>query len=113
MIEAAPMDLEVNANIDAKFICSGTTDYEEVENLSVSWMKDGKMITTNDQRMTQNHQDNSLTISGTISRDSGTYTCVVSNKLDNATASAILTVKGKSRSLSSLIMCLSKEDIND
>ncbi|KAL5013978.1 hypothetical protein ScPMuIL_008248 [Solemya velum] len=94
-IEAAPLDLEVNANIDAKFICSGTTDYEEVENLSVFWKKDGKIITTNDQRMTQNHQDNSLTISGTISRDSGTYTCVVSNGLDNATASAILTVKDR------------------
>ena len=44
--------------------------------------------------MTQNFQDNSLTISGTIARDSGTYTCVVSNGLDNATAGAILTVKG-------------------
>ena len=62
--------------------------------LRVYWLKDGKEITTNDQRMTTNVQDNSLTISGTISRDSGFYTCVVTNGLDEARASAILTVKG-------------------
>ena len=44
--------------------------------------------------MTTNVQDNSLTISGTISRDSGFYTCVVTNGLDEETAFAILTVKG-------------------
>lgn len=82
------------ADTDAKFTCSGTTDFEEVANLRVYWLKDGKEITTNDQRMTTNVQDNSLTISGTISRDSGLYTCVVTNGLDQETASAILTVKG-------------------
>ena len=89
-----PGGLEVTAGSDAKFTCSGTTDFAEIKNLKVSWLKDNKPITTNDQRMTQNFQDNSLTISGTIARDSGTYTCVVSNGLDNATAGAILTVKG-------------------
>ena len=84
----------MTAGSDAKFTCSGTTDFAEIKNLKVSWLKDNKPITTNDQRMTQNFQDNSLTISGTIARDSGTYTCVVSNGLDNATAGAILTVKG-------------------
>lgn len=89
-----PGGLEVTAGSDAKFTCSGTTDFAEIKNLRISWLKDNKPITTNDQRMTQNFQDNSLTISGTIARDSGTYTCVVSNGLDNATAGAILTVKG-------------------
>ncbi|XP_052085471.1 neuroglian-like isoform X2 [Mytilus californianus] len=94
-IEQKPGDLENTANTDAKFTCSGTTDFEEVANLRVYWLKDGKEITTNDQRMTTNVQDNSLTISGTISRDSGLYTCVVTNGLDQETASAILTVKDK------------------
>ncbi|OWF36510.1 Neuroglian [Mizuhopecten yessoensis] len=94
-IESKPGDLEVSAGSDAKFTCTGTTDFHEVLNLGVTWQKDGKNITTNDQRMTQNFQDNSLTISGTISRDSGFYTCVVRDSLSVATASAILTVKDK------------------
>lgn len=57
-------------------------------------MKDRKEITQSNQRMTTNVQDNSLTISGTISRDSGFYTCVITNELDKQEASAILTVKG-------------------
>ena len=92
-IEKRPGDLEVNAGNSGKFTCSGTTDPEEVHNLKVIWYKDGKQITANDQRMTKNYQDDSLTISGTIVRDSGTYTCVATNGLDNATAAAVLTIK--------------------
>lgn len=84
----------MNAGWDAKFTCSGTTDFEEVASLRVYWMKDSKDISTANQRMTTNVQDNSLTISGTIARDSGLYTCVVTNDLDRQTSSAILTVKG-------------------
>ncbi|XP_046363410.2 neuroglian-like isoform X3 [Haliotis rufescens] len=94
-IEQRPLDLEVNAQLDAKFTCSGTTDPEEVQNLKIKWMKDNKDITANDQRMTTNNQDNSLTISGTIVRDSGTYTCIATNGLDQSTASAMLTVKDR------------------
>ncbi|XP_059166690.1 neuroglian-like isoform X2 [Physella acuta] len=92
-IEQEPFDLEVMAGKDAKFTCSATTDPEEVVHLRMLWMKDGKPITANDQRMTTNRQDNSLTISGTIMRDSGTYTCIATNGLDNSTASAVLIVK--------------------
>uniref|UniRef100_A0A0B7A4I7 Neuroglian n=1 Tax=Arion vulgaris TaxID=1028688 RepID=A0A0B7A4I7_9EUPU len=94
-IEQMPLDLEVNAGTDAKLTCSGTTDPEEVQNFRIIWNKDGKEITTNDQRMTENRQDNSLTISGTIQRDSGTYTCIATNGLDNDTASAVLTVRDR------------------
>ncbi|CAG5124473.1 unnamed protein product [Candidula unifasciata] len=69
VIEWKPMDLEVQRGVNAKFTCSGTTDPEETL-----------------------HMDHSLTISGTEQRDSGTYTCVVSNGLDNDTASARLVV---------------------
>ncbi|KAK7102380.1 neuroglian-like isoform X2 [Littorina saxatilis] len=94
-IEQAPMDLEVNAGYDAKFTCSGTTDPEEVEKLQIKWLKDNKEISSVVQRMTTNIQDNSLTISGTIVRDSGSYTCIATNGLDAAEASAMLTVKDK------------------
>ncbi|BFZ08082.1 hypothetical protein BsWGS_11121 [Bradybaena similaris] len=94
-IEHMPLDLEVNAGTDAKFTCSGTTDPEEVDNFKILWQKDGKDITTRDQRMTENRQDSSLTIGGTIQRDSGTYTCIATNGLDSHSASAVLTVRDK------------------
>lgn len=96
-IEQFPMDLQVTEGKDAKFTCSGTTDPEEVQNLRTIWLKDERPIMTNDQRMTLNIQDSSLTISGTISRDSGIYTCIIANGLDNATASAVLRVRGRFR----------------
>ena len=68
----------------------------QVEKLQIKWMKDNKEISTVVQRMTTNIQDNSLTISGTIVRDSGTYTCIATNGLDQSEASAMLTVKGRS-----------------
>ena len=94
-IEQKPGDLEVNAGNDGKLTCTGTTDPEEVNNLRLIWYKDGKEITSDDQRMNKNYQDNSLTISGTIVRDSGTYTCEATNGLDSAKASAVLTIKDR------------------
>ncbi|XP_025108153.1 neuroglian-like isoform X2 [Pomacea canaliculata] len=95
LIEQKPLDLEVNAGTDAKFTCSGTTDPEEVDKLQIKWLKDNKEISAVVQRMTTNKQDNSLTISGTIVRDSGSYTCVATNGLDQEEASAMLTVRDR------------------
>ncbi|KAH3820533.1 hypothetical protein DPMN_122277, partial [Dreissena polymorpha] len=92
-IEQFPADLEVVAGFDAKFTCSGSTDFDEARNMVITWEKDDKLVATNENRMTQNFQDNSLTISGTIVRDSGVYTCVISNGLDTDRAFAFLTVK--------------------
>ena len=94
-IEQFPEDLEVIAENDAKFTCSGSTDFDEADNMVVHWEKDDKRISTTENRMTQNYQDNSLTISGTIVRDSGVYTCVITNGLDEDRSYAFLTVKGK------------------
>ena len=44
--------------------------------------------------------DNSLTISGTLSLDTGKYTCVASNGLDEDEASAQLIAQGQFFSLS-------------
>ena len=67
----------------------------QVDKLRIIWLKDHKEILATVQRMFTNIQDNSLTISGTIVRDSGTYTCVATNGLDRFEASAMLMVKGK------------------
>ena len=93
-IEQYPLDLEVIAGNDAKFTCSGSTDFDEASNMMVYWEKDDKRVSTAENRMTQNFQDSSLTISGTIVRDSGVYTCVITNGLDEDRAYAFLTVKG-------------------
>lgn len=63
--------------------------------MRVTWEKDGLLISTYENRFTQNFQDNSLTISGTIVRDSGVYTCIINNGLDEDRAYAFLTVKGR------------------
>ncbi|XP_045166223.2 neuroglian-like isoform X1 [Mercenaria mercenaria] len=94
-IEQYPLDLEVIAGYDAKFTCSGSTDFDEAANMEVYWEKDDKRVSINEQRMTQNFQDNSLTISGTIVRDSGVYTCIIKTGLDEDRAYAILTVKDR------------------
>ncbi|XP_036370304.1 neuroglian isoform X2 [Octopus sinensis] len=94
-IEQRPFNLEANEGRDAKFTCAGTTDPMEVENLRIIWMKDGKAIATNEERMIQNNQDNSLTISGIMIRDAGRYTCMATNGLDSAKASAFLTVRAR------------------
>ncbi|PVD25037.1 hypothetical protein C0Q70_15534 [Pomacea canaliculata] len=95
VIEQRPLDLEVNAGSDAKLSCSGTTDPAEVDKLQIKWLKDNKELSSTSHRITTNKQDNSLTISGTIVRDSGSYTCVVTNGLDRDEASAVLIVKDR------------------
>ncbi|XP_053377486.1 neuroglian-like isoform X2 [Mercenaria mercenaria] len=90
-----PMDLEVIAGFDAKFTCAGSTDFDEANNMQIYWEKDDKRLFDNKQRVSQNFHDNSLTISGTVIRDSGVYTCVVTNGLDEDRAYTILTVKGR------------------
>ncbi len=61
----------------------------------ITWQKDGNTIDYRSaQRIYRNVLDNSLTISGTIFLDTGKYTCVASNGVDDDMASATLTVQG-------------------
>ncbi|XP_061175831.1 neuroglian-like [Saccostrea echinata] len=94
-IVKSPKGLDVTAGSDAKFTCSGTTDLAEIKNLKTSWLKNNNPLKANHPRIRQNFQDGSLIINGTIVQDSGTYTCVISNGLDNATVGANLIVKDK------------------
>ena len=95
-IVTAPMDMMIPEFTEAKFTCTGTTDPEEVENLKITWKKDNQTINYEmAQRVFQNAIDNSVTISGSQYLDTGKYTCVVSNGLDSAEASAQLIVQGR------------------
>ena len=81
---------------EAKFTCTATTDPEEIQNLEILWKKDGEFIDYElAQRIFRNNMDNSLTISGTISLDTGKYTCVAQNGLDSDEKSAQLVVQGR------------------
>ncbi|XP_050412731.2 neuroglian [Patella vulgata] len=92
-IEQGPLDLEVNAPDEATFTCSGTTDPDEVHNLTILWERNNELITPNDQRMVISDYHNSLTVRPTIVRDSGMYTCIATNGIDSDRKSAILVVK--------------------
>lgn len=94
LIQTEPLDIMIYEGTEAKFTCTATTDPEEVVNLRIDWMKDNQMINyALAQRVFKNDMDNSLTISGTISLDTGKYTCVASNGLDQSMASAQLVVQ--------------------
>ena len=85
----------IHQGMEVKLTCTATTDPEEVQNLRIDWMKDGGMIDYNlAQRVFKNDMDNSLTISGTLSLDTGKYTCIASNGIDEASAGADLIVQG-------------------
>lgn len=94
LIQTRPLDVMVYEGTEAKFTCTATTDPEEVQNLRIDWKKDGQIIDyALAQRIFKNDMDNSLTISGTISLDTGKYTCMASDGLDSDEAEAQLIVQ--------------------
>ena len=91
---------------EAKFTCTATTDPEEISNLRIDWKKDGQIIDYDlAQRVFRNDMDNSLTISGTISLDTGKYSCYAHNGLDSEEASTQLVVQGTVTSIFVLADC--------
>ena len=98
MIRTKPLDVMVYEGTEAKFTCTATTDPEEIDNLVIDWKKDGQIIDYRlAQRVFKNDMDNSLTISGTISLDTGEYSCVARNGLDESESGAQLVVQGTCR----------------
>lgn len=69
------------------FTCGATTDPNELDQLVISWLKDGEPVNLNDPRISKK-PDSSLFITGLNSSDSGRYTCVASNGLDSDSKSA-------------------------
>ena len=94
-IETRPSDVTVREYSMAKFLCTASTDPEEVAHLTIDWKKDGRFIDFElAQRIWKNNFDNSLTIFSTIPLDTGEYTCVARNGVDQDESSAQLIVQG-------------------
>ncbi|XP_036370266.1 hemicentin-1-like isoform X2 [Octopus sinensis] len=92
-MEHYPSDLEVSKGAEAIFTCATTSDTMQEDDLRTIWWKDGKAIAIDD-RISQNSQNNSLTIRSVTRNDVGRYTCMVTDGLDSVNASAFLSVKG-------------------
>lgn len=90
-ITAGPKDYEVIAGLTATFNCTATADRSL--HLNIEWLANDKPVNFGDEssRFVKT-DDYSLAITKTTESDSGTYTCLASTVLDNATASATLIV---------------------
>ncbi|CRL00919.1 CLUMA_CG014272, isoform A [Clunio marinus] len=90
-ISEAPQDFEVVAGTLATFRCNAESDpglEREIE-----WLWNGEVIDLENQARFTMSSDYSLSISNSIELDSGSYTCVARTELDEASASATLTVQ--------------------
>lgn len=92
-IKDGPEDYEVAAGSTATFRCNAVTD--STLELSIEWLNNGQLIDFDSEPRFVRSNDYSLSITKTNELDSGTYTCVASTELDEARASATLTVQGK------------------
>jgi neuronal cell adhesion protein len=92
-ITDVPEDYEVAVGTTATFRCNAVSDSSL--KLNIGWMKEDQPIDPTAQDRFVVSSDYSLIISKTIELDSGTYTCVASTPLDEATATATLTVQGE------------------
>lgn len=93
MIVEAPEDMVVIAGKIALFTCHATTDSFEFKNLEINWYKDDVLIDLDNPNI-KKELNNNFIISNLSNKDSGNYTCVASNGLDNDTKSYELKVKG-------------------
>ena len=94
-ITLKPKDQVVNAPRSVTFHCGAETDQNEVSQLNINWKRNGTFIKlAQEQYISKNTLDNSLTIENTNVADSNTYTCVASNQLDSDEFTVTLTVRG-------------------
>ncbi|XP_023930628.1 neuroglian-like isoform X1 [Lingula anatina] len=93
-----PQDQMVELGSNVKFVCTARTDPEKMSKLEMYWLKDSERINLNQaQRLYENYMDNSLIISDVNLLDSGKYTCVAKNGLENdqSNHTATLVVQGR------------------
>ncbi|KAL3851941.1 hypothetical protein ACJMK2_015632 [Sinanodonta woodiana] len=86
-----PKEQQVNFRRDAHFQCSATTDDQESKNLRITWLHNGIPVDLHnpDVKITDAY---GLILKNTSSKNTGNYTCVATNGLDSASASAQLNV---------------------
>ncbi|ESO96246.1 hypothetical protein LOTGIDRAFT_174928 [Lottia gigantea] len=80
----------VNGN-DAVFRCRAFTDPNEQHRLRYTWLRNGQPLIIDNDRVIQ--QSEELIIKDSMSQDTGNYTCIASNGLDEDRAWATLKVK--------------------
>ncbi|CAG5119260.1 unnamed protein product, partial [Candidula unifasciata] len=89
-IDTKPIDSKVDYTNPVIFTCGASTDTMESKNLRIRWLKDGVEVKPSNRIFINGGV---LTINETNSKDTGNYTCLAENGLDNATATASLEVK--------------------
>lgn len=90
-ITAGPKDYEVIAGLTATFNCTATADPSL--RLNIEWLANDEPVNfENESSRFVKIDDDSMAITKTTELDSGTYTCLASTVLDNATANATLIV---------------------
>jgi len=90
-ITAGPVAYEVEAGDTATFRCNAVSD-SSLE-LSINWLKDGKLIDFDTEPRFIQSNDKSLSITKTFELDSGSYTCQAITELDEDKKSATLIVQ--------------------
>ncbi|GFO23267.1 neural cell adhesion molecule l1 [Plakobranchus ocellatus] len=90
-IMEGPSSQQVIFSEDVTFKCDAATDPKESDNLRYQWLKDGIPVKPSNRIIIT--QANQLTIKNTTSKDTGDYTCMADNGLDNDTAVATLKVE--------------------
>ncbi|KAK7131749.1 hypothetical protein R3I93_018344 [Phoxinus phoxinus] len=89
-----PQDLHVVRGNDAVLQCKYTVDHK-LKDPTVQWKKDGHKITTSPDDKYAEYLDGSLKVTNVQMKDTGTYSCEISTKLDSDSAAGSITVQDK------------------
>ncbi len=96
VIDVQPKDQIVNATTKVEFECGASTDQMEEAHLTITWLRDGEPIDFETEKSLRLiPSQNKLIITSAAVEDSGEYTCVASNGLDEERVTALLKVKGQ------------------
>ncbi len=90
-----PSNQVVRANTDVILFCNATTDPAELNNLDLTWLKDGQRL-GEDPRLSVTKDTTWLRLRITRAKvdDTGSYSCVAANGIDEDSASVDLVVQG-------------------
>ncbi|ESO02276.1 hypothetical protein HELRODRAFT_161527 [Helobdella robusta] len=94
-ITTLPISQEVNASSDVTFSCSATTDSSMLDKLEIKWLFNDNPIEASNSRYRLENNNELLVLPNVQVGDSGSYTCVAGNGIDEVNKLATLIVKDK------------------